>query len=93
MDYLDIIIFFEVMEVEKVNCYIVFIFIVYCFLLLIVNYFFISFFMNEFFFFLESCIIKIGLFLIVGDFNFYVDDIFDVVVVNFLGLLEFFDLR
>ena len=93
MDYLDTITSFEAMEVEKVNCHIVSILIVYCPPPLTANYLSTSLFMNEFSSLLESCIIKTGSLLIAGDFNFHVDDTSDAVAANFLGLLESFDLR
>ena len=94
MDYLDTIISFEAMEVEvEVNSQIVSILIVYCPPPSSANNLSTSLFMNEFSSLLESYIMKTGLLLIVGDFNFHVDDTSDAVAANFLGLLESFDLR
>ena len=93
MDYLDTITSFEAMEVEKVNCHIVSILIVYCPPPLTANYLSTSLFMNEFSSLLESYAIKTGSLLIAGDFNFPGDDTSDAVAANFPGFLESFDLR
>ena len=94
MDYLDTIISFEAMEVEvEVNSQIVSILIVYRPPPSSANNLSTSLFMNKFSSLLESYIIKTGSFLIVGDFNYHVDDTPDAVAANFRGLLESFDLR
>lgn len=83
-------VFFEYMEVLLRLFVIVFrIGVFNWFLLFIVNGFIVIMFFNEFFILFECLVVVNGYFLLMGDFNFYVDDCIDSLVFRFLDLFDF----
>lgn len=85
--------FFEMVNVEiKFVGKLINLYVIYRFLFLSENCVFCEFFLDEFGILLENFVIDFCFFFIIGDFNFYVDNKFDVDVNNFFDLLELFNL-
>lgn len=66
--------------------------VVYCFLLFFINGLILFLFFMEFFLFLELMVFFLGKLLIVGDFNFVVNNGNDGVVFNFFDFFNIFNL-
>lgn len=91
---MDLFKFFEFKEV-LFYCFlfIICIIVIYCFLIFVKNGFIYVVFFDDFFLLLERLVFFIGCFFLVGDFNFYVNDLFDNIVNKFFDFLSCFNLE
>lgn len=87
-------IFFEFLEWSlNINLFCVRLLIIYCLFYFNLYLVFLKMFFDEFVLYMESIILILELFIIMGDFNIYVNNVNDFDVCEFLDLLVLFGLK